>query len=77
MILISRIWNFETNIIFCNKTKFHFVSVANPNWLYKSIIIEYCIIMFLFVRDNKIINQCLFSVMNTRGLGAIILIRPH
>ena len=33
--------------------------------------------MFLFERDNKIISQCLFSVTNTRGLWAIILIRSQ
>ena len=47
MVLISRISNFETNIIFCYKTKFHFVSVANPSRHYKSIIIEYCICFYL------------------------------
>ena len=33
--------------------------------------------MFLFERDNKIISQCLFSAVNTRGAWAIILIRSH
>ena len=47
MVLISRISNFETNIIFRYKTKFHFVSVANQSRLYKSIIIEFCICFYL------------------------------
>ena len=27
--------------------------------------------MFLFERDNKIISQCLFSAVNTWGLGQL------
>ena len=63
MVLISRSSNFETNIIFRYKTKFHFVSVANQSRLYKSHRILY---MFLFEKDNKIISQCLISVVNTQ-----------
>ena len=55
VVLISQISNFETNIIFCYKMKFHFVSVAHPSQLYKSIIIEH-MNMFLFDRNNKIIG---------------------
>ena len=70
MVLISRIWNFETNVI---------ISFCFPGKS-KSAIQEYhhrILFMFLFEMDNLIISQCLFSVVNTGGLGAIILIRSH